>query len=80
MIKAKEDPNGRCQGGPPLMPKPKPWEGEKGLEKKLKGKKNHMKKRLEKPNNATDDKTCHVAKLFDSTKSKYNHLFIVLLF
>jgi hypothetical protein len=59
-IEAREDPNGRCQGGPFLTPKLKPYEGEKGLEKKLKGKKNHMKKRLEKPNNAVNDETCHV--------------------
>ncbi len=62
IIKAKEYPNGRCQGGPPLTPKPKPWEGEKGLEKNLKGKKNHRKKRLEKLDNVVDDETCHVAK------------------
>jgi hypothetical protein len=33
-----------------------------GVRKKLKGKKNHMKKMLEKFNNVVDDETCHVAK------------------
>jgi hypothetical protein len=42
--------------GPPLTPKLKPQEGEKGQEGKLKGKKNHQKKELEKLDNAADDR------------------------
>jgi hypothetical protein len=48
--------------GPPLTPKLKPQEGEKGQEGKLKGKKNHQKKELEKLDNAADDETYHASK------------------
>jgi hypothetical protein len=45
----------------------------------LKGKKNHQKKKFGKPNNATNDETCHVAKKKHHTRNKEHHARLPLL-